>query len=395
MPIELGAEFVHGRAPELQEVIAAASLTMVDIGGTRWTPSSTTLRPADDFWKQLERVMQWLERDVRRGDRSFADFIARQPGGPRLRTERRLVREYVEGFHAADPRLVSARSLSENGHPGDDRRERRLGRVVDGYDRVPASLAAPILHRIHLSRVVTLIEWEPGHVSVHAKRPSGRSLETVTARAAIVAVPLGVLKANPDQEGAIRFDPSLDQKHAALQRLASGSAVRIVCRFRERFWAADWFAKLHRSEDLDTWSFLHGHDRQFPTWWTAYPATEPLLVGWCGGPRASEASRLVAPEIVDRAVDSLAAQIGVTRRRLASMIERTWMHDWEHDPFARGAYSYQMVGGADSPAALAKPMGGTLFFAGEATETSGDTGTVHGAIATGRRAARQVIHHIV
>jgi len=171
--------------------------------------------------------------------------------------------------------------------------------------------------------------------------------------------------------------------------------VRVVFRFRERFWAGDWFAKRHHSEDLDTWSFLQGHDRQFPTWWTAYPSTEALLVGWCGGRRATAISHLAPPEVVDRAVASLADQTGIGRRRLASMIESTWMHDWEHDPFARGAYSYQMVGGTDSPAALAKPLRGTLFFAGEATETSGGTGTVDGAIATGRRAARQVIHHLV
>jgi monoamine oxidase len=33
----------------------------------------------------------------------------------------------------------------------------------------------------------------------------------------------------------------------------------------------------------------------------------------------------------------------------------------------------------------------TLFFAGEATEIKGHGGTVHGAIATGRRAAAQVL----
>ena len=72
------------------------------------------------------------------------------------------------------------------------------------------------------------------------------------------------------------------------------------------------------------------------------------------------------------------------------MVEDVWMHNWVHDPFARGAYSYPKVGGVDAPAVLARPLAGTLFFAGEATDTEGATGTVHGAIATGRRAARQV-----
>src|SRR5689334_21093817 len=76
MPIELGAEFVHGRAPELYEVIDAASLTAIDIAGSRWTPMRTTLAPLDDFWEQVERVMHGLKRFARRRDRSFDEFLA-------------------------------------------------------------------------------------------------------------------------------------------------------------------------------------------------------------------------------------------------------------------------------------------------------------------------------
>jgi hypothetical protein len=36
------------------------------------------------------------------------------------------------------------------------------------------------------------------------------------------------------------------------------------------------------------------------------------------------------------------------------------------------------VGGIGAPAALARPIARTLFFAGEATDTEGATGTVHG-----------------
>lgn len=70
------------------------------------------------------------------------------------------------------------------------------------------------------------------------------------------------------------------------------------------------------------------------------------------------------------------------------------MHDWMNDPFSRGVYSYQLVGGADAPSDLARPIDGTLFFAGEATDTSGATGTVHGAIASGVRAASQVLRSL-
>jgi monoamine oxidase len=73
------------------------------------------------------------------------------------------------------------------------------------------------------------------------------------------------------------------------------------------------------------------------------------------------------------------------------MVEGVWTHNWELDPFARGAYSYQRVGAANATDVLSRPLKGTLFFAGEATGTGGGTGTVDGAIATGRRAARQLV----
>jgi monoamine oxidase len=66
------------------------------------------------------------------------------------------------------------------------------------------------------------------------------------------------------------------------------------------------------------------------------------------------------------------------------------MHDWRADPFSRGAYVYVGVGGVPAQKTLAKPVEGTLFFAGEATDPE-QTGTVAGAIASGKRAAREAI----
>jgi monoamine oxidase len=76
-------------------------------------------------------------------------------------------------------------------------------------------------------------------------------------------------------------------------------------------------------------------------------------------------------------------------RRLASRLLGAWTHDWRSDPHARGAYSYVRVGGVGSARRLVRPVEGTLFFAGEATEEE-LSGTVEGALASGLRAVRQV-----
>jgi monoamine oxidase len=41
--------------------------------------------------------------------------------------------------------------------------------------------------------------------------------------------------------------------------------------------------------------------------------------------------------------------------------------------------------------ALGAPVDATLFFAGEATQSDGQNATVHGAIASGERAASEVL----
>ena len=374
VPIELGAEFMHGRAPGLRELLTAASLVSVDVDGRRFHTGGRRLRPFDDFWERLDRVMRRLPGDIMQ-DRSFHDFIAAKPGGRRLAADRRLATQFVEGFHGADPRLISAAVLAESGSPGDDSAEQKLGRVVAGYDQVLRWLAEPLTDRIQLSSPVASVDWEPGRVSIQIGSSRAKKTPAVTGSVAIVSVPLGVLQAPPGSDGAIRFDPALAQKTRALDTITMGSALRVSLRFEDRFW--------------DTLSFLHSADRDFPIWWSAYPMAAPVMVGWCGGTRARQLSTLSHGEIVDRAIYSLARQLHISPARMR--VKAAWTHDWQNDPYARGAYSYQKVGGADAPAALARSVRRTLFFAGEATETSGATGTVHGAISTGRRAAAQVM----
>ncbi len=124
-------------------------------------------------------------------------------------------------------------------------------------------------------------------------------------------------------------------------------------------------------------------------WWTAYPARVPLAVAWSGGPPAAALGGLEQSEILDIALDGLAGGLRTTRRRIAARVRRAFVHDWENDPFSRGAYSYAGVGGAEAAQALTRPVARTLCFAGEATDRQ-RSGTVEGAISSGLRAARQV-----
>lgn len=382
-PIELGAEFVHGSAPELLEVAREARLVLYAVEGERWRSRRGRLTPLDDFWEQLQRVSEHL--DARKADRSFAEFLGGAPGGRRATEARALARDFVEGFHAADARRISTKALADGGIPGDEEEQRQL-RIGDGYDRVPEWLAAGFGDRISLRTVVERIDWEEDGVKLSVREGDQRSPARVGARAAIITVPLGVLLAPRDELGAITFSPPLPILDRIRDRLTMGSVMRIAFLFRER-----WWTDRPRGDSLESMSFLHGDSGDIQVWWSLHPAQVPVMVGWAGGPAALRLAGLDPTEIEHRAVAALAKNLGVPRRRVSRHVEACWTHDWLNDPFSRGAYSYALVGGAESAEQLARPIKGTLWFAGEAADPEGRNGTVHGAIGSGRRAAQSVL----
>ena len=380
VPVELGAEFTHGEAEEVFELAEEHGLKLEDIAGRRFSAGGGKLRVLDDFWERLDRVMRRLD-EKREPDRTFADALARNRSlAPE---DRALAIQYVEGFHAANPRIISERALAEGGSPRGDVRERRIGRVMDGYGSIVDVLAKGLRHRIRLRAVVKTIQWKPGAVRVRLTNG-----EVLRGRAVIVTVPVGVLAAPAGARGAIEFDPPLPSKESAVASMSMGGVMRIGLRFDEPFWASHRFAAAVAEERLDTMSFLHGtSDVPFPVWWTTYPVRSPLLVAWCGGPKSFELSGKLKGDVETDALRSLSELLPVTVARLRKHLVTSHAHDWISDPFSRGAYSYARVGGDDASRRLGRPVEETVYFAGEAADVEGRTGTVHGAIATGQRVA--------
>ncbi len=383
LPIELGAEFLHGDAPEVRAVADEAQLTAVDIVGERWHAAHGRFTCMDRFWERLDRILGQADAS-RQPDRALAALFAERPGGHRFVEDRTIAREFVEGFHAAELDRISEHSIADGGNPGADEEEQRLARLIDGYDGVPAWLAGPIASRIRLSVVVSRIDWSPGRVVVHGS--AGGSSVVVRARAAIVTVPVSLLRAGVRGRGAMTFTPDVVAIREAAARLEMGQVQRIGVLLDRPL--VELFAERRKSQ-LARAAFVHARGAEVPVWWTSYPLRTGLLVGWAGGP-AAIALGSAPRELKARVVRSLADTFGIDRRTVERHVVATFHHDWSRDPFSRGAYSYVLVGGGDAADTLSRPVRSTLFFAGEATDPEGRTGTVHGAIATGHRAAAQV-----
>jgi monoamine oxidase len=78
-------------------------------------------------------------------------------------------------------------------------------------------------------------------------------------------------------------------------------------------------------------------------------------------------------------------------REIEGLLETAFFHDWDTDPYSRGCYSYGLVGSDGIQEELDRPVEDTHYFAGEATDATGNNGTVHGAISSGLPPASEII----
>jgi monoamine oxidase len=379
VPLELGAEFIHGQSPEIWDIVRAHGLLAFEIADTAVSVKDGKVQQREDGWELINEVVEEMQAAAaKEEDQSFSSFLEKSS---RPRKVKRLALSYVEGFNAARGELVSIRALAQEGKAADKIDGNRSFRFLNGYSSLIEQIVAGVQYlpsKLRVNSVVDRILWRRGQASVDFRSAITGQRNVVRAQSVIVTAPLGALQA-----GGIVFEPEPDDILRAAHALEFGQVMRVVLRFREAFWEED--------QELAGAGFLLSDERSFPTWWTPLPVRAPVLVGWCAGPHTDDLLGKPRSEIIGCAVADLSRIAGLRQSRVHEMLEAAYFHDWHADPCAHGAYSYVPVGALGARAALAQPVAETLYFAGEATEFHGHSATVHGAIASGKRAAGQII----
>jgi monoamine oxidase len=262
----------------------------------------------------------------------------------------------VEGFDAADPRRVSARSIiAEWGEGGE--LDHSQPRPQGGYGPLLDWLAASLVRRgvrLRLASPVRSLRWRRGAVAAN----------DVKAKRAVITLPLGLIH--------------LKEKRDALRKLAAGPVIRVALAFDEEFWR-------RRAPGV---AFFHVPGAAFPTFWTPLPMRAPLLTAWAGGPKAARLTGKPSGKLIEEALQTVSRVFGRLPPLVAALAQ-----DWQADPWSRGGYSYLLVGGEGAREELALPIQQTLFFAGEATDSE-EAGTVSGALRSGQRAARELLQSL-
>jgi monoamine oxidase len=243
-------------------------------------------------------------------------------------------------------------------------------RIREGYGALLAWYSRDLA--IHLNTPVNEIQWRADGVTVLG---GGMVFE---ARACIITVPVSIL-----QREIIRFEPPLSEgKRWAIHALQMRAATKLIYRFQERLWP----------EDL---TYL-AHPGAVPRWWTPGYQREngAILCAYVTTEWAENLDRISEASALDAGLRDLSALLDIPLRTLESKLIQGKRFSWAGEHYTQGGYAHVPPGAAAARPLLAQPEGGVLFFAGEATAYDTNPQTVHGAIESGWRAARECLESI-
>jgi monoamine oxidase len=354
-PIDLGCGWLHSAKRNPWTAIAEAQRRTIDRTPPPWARAAAqpglTAAEADAMrtalWVLHERAEALPDDEP---DRSLADLL--EPGG-----RWNALIDAISGYYSgAELARVSARDLGRYADDGVN------WRVVEGYGAAVVAHAAGV--EVAFDSAVTRIDHGGRRLRIETTRG------IVEADAAIVTLPSALIAADETL-----FAPTLPDKTRAAAGLPLGCDDKLFLSLAEAAAFAPETRAFGDPRRVDTASYQ------------LRPFGRPMIECYFGGALAAELERNGAAAFFAFARAEL---VGLYGGDFARRVAPLALHGWSGDPFARGAYSYARPGRADDRAALAAPVDGRLFFAGEACSRE-DFSTAHGAYLTGIAAAEQAV----
>ena len=368
VPLEMGASWIHGvKNNPLLELAHNAQAQLVPTDYHSWAELAVDpqLQPLGYHQTDWRKFVESARDQVDGGSLGAAVNAAANDEelshSDRAQLAFYLVTE-IEDEYAANVDQLSAMTFDEGRYTGGAQDV-----ITTGYDALPRLVADGL--RIELNTPVTAVARRDDSVVVRA---SDRSFE---GPAAIVTVPLGVLKA-----GAIGFDPPLPEAHAhAMSALGFGVLSKTYFRFDERNWQAENAFHLYLGAAPGAWA----------QWFTLPSSAGPIVLAFNAGECGRSIESSSAADLIAGAMPAARQLFGAD---IAALEVRT--SNWTTDPYARGAYSFHAPGsGLDDRRRLQEPIGDRLYLAGEAVGAD-NPATVHGALLSGRYAAAQLMKRL-
>lgn len=371
MPVETGAEFIHGKLPLTLELLQEAGIgyrpvegRMIEVSKGRWERQQHFV----EGWDILMEHLQTLQEDM-----TVRDFLDRHFSEHRYEELRRSVQRFAEGYDGADINRASVLSLRAEW----EKEEEEQYHITGGYEQLVDFLVAQCVRQrctLHCNAPVKQLHWKPGRVEVTTV--DGRLF---AADQVILTIPLGIWQ-QPAAKGSISFLPAIDAQLAAFRQIGFSAVIKVSLEFKQPFW--------HEYEKELCFLFS---EEIFPTWWTQHPHPAPLLTGWINGPQAASFTQSPPEKMLQYALYSLAGIFGLPLVFLEQQLVASHITDWGVDPFSNGAYSYDLLTSKAARHFLRQPVADTIYFAGEALYEGAHPGTVEAALVSGQETAGRLM----
>ncbi|XP_076906182.1 polyamine oxidase 2-like [Bidens hawaiensis] len=380
-PIDLGASWLHGVCKEnpLAPLIGRLGLPLYrtstgdnsllfdhDLESCALFDTDGNQVP-QELVSQVGETFESILRETNKLREEFSEDMPIQHAisivferNPKLRLEglpQKVLQWYLcdmESWFAADADKISL-------HCWDKVSEEELlpgghGLMVQGYEPVINTLAKGL--DIRLGHRVKTINRQMVRVKVTIENG-----KTFVADAAIMAVPVGVLKSK-----AISFEPGLPEwKEEAISNIGIGIENKIVLHFESVFWPDVEFLGVVAETSYQCSYFLNLHKA----------TGHPVLVYMPAGQLAMDIENMSDNTIASFAVTQLKKIFPHASDPIRYLVSR-----WGSDVNSLGSYSYAKVGNPHDICEKLRMHVHNLFFAGEATSAS-YPGSVHGAYLSG------------
>lgn len=348
-PIDLGAQWMHGRSSIVGEIVANGNV-QVTIDDTEYS-----------YWFQ-NQMLTSLPKDISifegedLPDVSFTQY-ATDKG---FSSDYQAIVESLAGDYGADASDLSVKMTNfeeTNWSSGDGDykfKETYFDTIISNFGNQIASL-------VKTQSIVNKIDYTQDQVTV-----SCANGQVYAADKVLITVPITVL-----QSADIQFNPILPiSKTIAFSKIGMGPGMKVFLKFSSKFFADNIYGgsvcAAYFNDDIGK------------------VTNDFVLIAFVMGDQAASLSALPNDTAI---VSALMAELDLMYNGLAtSNFIDAFVQDYSKNPFIRGAYSYSKIGIEETSRTTAsQSIDNKLFFAGEAMNLNGHHQTVHGAIETGFR----------
>jgi monoamine oxidase len=380
-PIELGGEVVYGSNSSWGKLISDLSLPNVEVDPTA---------PRYILDNQAKTGADWKSDSDWNAVQNFVNGLPNFTGGNTVQTAaavstraQALLNSQTGNFYGTTSDRIGARGLAESLKLS-KRDTKQLMTRANPWQDIIISRFSEVIPSIVLNTVVKKIDWSSTLITI-----TDSNGKEYTATKVIVTVPLSILK-----NGDITFTPGLDAtKTSALAKFKMDAAMRIVLDFKTNFWGLDS-------------SYIWGGST-VPQYFNSGVGRSKFFRSMALTIYGQRAEQLSALSDYNKVLTILAELDAVYQGQATRFIRRDLdnpndstnllylVKDWTKDEYIKGGFSYPLVGTTNADRKdLSLPLADKLYFAGEATDVDGDSGTVSGALNSAARVVEEIVKSI-